>query len=383
MWRKYSEMAPKASPKAAPAPNKSVVEKRTEVIVALAEKAPAAARPYIEKAAPVIAQAVTLGEKALPYVQGAYARCLKFYKIIEPYHPEDLLPMLCGLIMCFFGGVYPMLIAAIEARGSRERAARARGARPRAASPSPPPSPLPRPPAKAFRMTGYETIRSGCSEIYSELVIIYNKSSEDDQKDDDGDGIPDVDQIDAQQLVLRKLALAAKTIDPPQLDSAIVAISSSALAVIATLKVQFARAITLGASIGEILKKPAHRFGSPGLKKLMPEEYHKWAPLLIDYTVKTVAITIAWTIQKVISAFHSAMRGGHLAGACLLNVLNKKGFIKFNDAESSIDEAIGYVLAALGLMFQLRSGFRLPFPLNIVFFPISVCEYMLVWIVNS
>jgi hypothetical protein len=342
-------MAPKASPKAAPAPNKSVVEKRTEVIVALAEKAPAAARPYIEKAAPVIAQAVTLGEKALPYVQGAYARCLKFYKIIEPYHPEDLLPMLCGLIMCFFGGVYPMLIAAIE----------------------------------AFRMTGYETIRSGCSEIYSELVIIYNKSSEDDQKDDDGDGIPDVDQIDAQQLVLRKLALAAKTIDPPQLDSAIVAISSSALAVMATLKVQFARAITLGASIGEILKKPAHRFGSPGLKKLMPEEYHKWAPLLIDYTVKTVAITIAWTIQKVISAFHSAMRGGHLAGACLLNVLNKKGFIKFNDAESSIDEAIGYVLAALGLMFQLRSGFRLPFPLNLLFFPISVCEYVLVWSVNS
>ena len=169
----------------------------------------------------------------------------------------------------------------------------------------------------------------------------------------------------------------------PQLDSAIVAISSSALAVIATLKVQFARAITLGASIGEILKKPAHRFGSPGLKKLMPEEYHKWAPLLIDYTVKTVAITIAWTIQKVISAFHSAMRGGHLAGACLLNVLNKKGFIKFNDAESSIDEAIGYVLAALGLMFQLRSGFRLPSPLNLLFFPLSVCEYVLVWIVNS
>ena len=136
MWRKYSEMAPKASPKAAPAPNKSVVEKRTEVIVALAEKAPAAARPYIEKAAPVIAQAVTLGEKALPYVQGAYARCLKFYKIIEPYHPEDLLPMLCGLIMCFFGGVYPMLISAIEVR-ARARASESEN-RPRAAFTSPP-----------------------------------------------------------------------------------------------------------------------------------------------------------------------------------------------------------------------------------------------------
>ena len=123
-------MAPK-SPKAAPPANRSVVEKRTDVIIALADKAPAAARPYILKAAPVIAQAVTLGEKALPYIQGAYAKCNAFYKIIEPYHPEDLLPMLCGFVMCFFGGVYPMLISAIEVR-ARARASESEN-RPRAA----------------------------------------------------------------------------------------------------------------------------------------------------------------------------------------------------------------------------------------------------------
>ena len=109
----------------------------------------------------------------------------------------------------------------------------------------------------------------------------------------------------------------------------------------------------------------------------------QWVPLIIDYIVKSIAISIAWSIQKVISAFHSAMRGGHLAGACLINVLNKKGFIKFNDADSYIDEALGYVLAACGLMFQLRSGFRLPFPLNLLFLPISILEWIIVWLVNS
>ena len=89
---------------------------------------------------------------------------------------------------------------------------------------------------------------------------------------------------------MRKLALAAKTVEPVQLNSAVTAISSSCascpwcrahpalirasrvrgiagLAVVATLKVQFARAITLGASIGDMLSKPSlrHAFCFPCL----------------------------------------------------------------------------------------------------------------------
>ena len=91
-------MGPKAD-------EKDVVTKRTEIIVALADKAPVAARGYIVKAAPHIAKAVTLGEKAIPYIKAGYEKCQAFYKVIEPYHPEDLLPMFAGIVMCFFGGV--------------------------------------------------------------------------------------------------------------------------------------------------------------------------------------------------------------------------------------------------------------------------------------
>ena len=90
------------------------VEKRAEAIVVLADKAPPALKPYLKKAAPVIAKIITVGEQCVPYVTLAYTKCLAAYELIQPYHPEDFLPILAGLVMCFFGGVFPLLIAAIE-----------------------------------------------------------------------------------------------------------------------------------------------------------------------------------------------------------------------------------------------------------------------------
>jgi hypothetical protein len=42
---------------------------------------------------------------------------------------------------------------------------------------------------------------------------------------------------------------------------------------------------------------------------------------------------------------------------------------------------VGYGLALVGLVFQLTSGFALPFPLNILLFPVTLLEYVLVWLV--
>ena len=48
------------------------------------------------------------------------------------------------------------------------------------------------------------------------------------------------------------------------------------------------------------------------------------------------------------------------------------------DADKTyFDEMIGYGLAAAGFYFQLTSGFALPFPLNLVFLPLSIVEWIL------
>ena len=73
-------------------------------------------------------------------------------------------------------------------------------------------------------------------------------------------------QISQQELITRKTMLFLKTVDPKRLTVAISGLNSGFLAVIATLKLQFAKAITLGNAIGEMLEKPAMRFVLPALE---------------------------------------------------------------------------------------------------------------------
>ena len=51
----------------------------------------------------------------------------------------------------------------------------------------------------------------------------------------------------------------------------------------------------------------------------------------------------------------------------------------FDPDDSHVDEAIGYVLAAVGFIFQLQAGFSLFFPLNLLLLPLSMVEWVLRW----
>ena len=59
--------------------------------------------------------------------------------------------------------------------------------------------------------------------------------------------------------------------------------------------------------------------------------------------------------------------------------MEKVPFIQqpFDPDESYVDEAIGYGLAAFGFGFQFFNGFSLPFPLNLVFLPLTIIEWFL------
>jgi len=48
-----------------------------------------------------------------------------------------------------------------------------------------------------------------------------------------------------------------------------------------------------------------------------------------------------------------------------------------------VEFILGYMLAVCGIIFQLFFGFSLPFPLNVLLFPITIIEYILVWIINN
>ena len=44
-----------------------------------------------------------------------------------------------------------------------------------------------------------------------------------------------------------------------------------------------------------------------------------------------------------------------------------------------VDEILGYALAAAGFAYQISTNFAVPFPLNIVLFPLDMVEWVLRW----
>lgn len=89
----------------------------TRYVTAVGESSfvPKNIQPHILKAAPHIGRAVELLESLIPIIQAYYEKAVALWKKLEPYRPELLIPSFIGLVMCFFGGNFLTLIAAIEA----------------------------------------------------------------------------------------------------------------------------------------------------------------------------------------------------------------------------------------------------------------------------
>lgn len=129
--------------------------------------------------------------------------------------------------------------------------------------------------------------------------------------------------------------------------------------------------------------KLTDRYAVPHIEGVLPDDYKKWAKPAVDAIVRSLAISSAWFLQRVISAVHSAMRGGLMLSRNILEYLSKMEIIHIKHDETMLDEAIGYAVAAMGLYFQLSWGFSIPFPLNILLFPFSCLEYFLIYFVTK
>lgn len=314
----------------------------TKMIEELAEKTPANVQPFVVKAAPVIAQLLVLLLMALPYIMKAWTVTSAFVAKL----PENVLYASLGFCVCFFGGVFPATIAAFE----------------------------------AWRLCGGMEALQHVREVWEELSKVQKASAEDDKKDENNDGVADVNQVTAKELVARKSLLALKTVEPERMSSALTGIYTGWIGVVAVLKVQFAKTVTLGEVIGEKLYHFASQ-SEPAIKKVVQEEYHKWVPLGVRWACKAVAISVAWFLTRIASAVHSSIRGGQTFAFYVKLILAEKG-IKLPEALQG-EHVLGWVMAGSGLVFQFMCGFSVPFPLNLVLWPLNIVEWFVVYSVSS
>jgi hypothetical protein len=55
----------------------------------------------------------------------------------------------------------------------------------------------------------------------------------------------------------------------------------------------------------------------------------------------------------------------------------------FDTNKANLNESLAYLLAAFGIWWQLSNSFGVPFPLNIITFPLSMMETVLMKLVNA
>ncbi len=213
---------------------KQKAENAAKKIAELAEKLQGLAKPILDAIVFVIPLMIKYSRLARVYIEKL---------------PSNAFNFVVGFIFCFFGGLYPVLFAAIQ----------------------------------AAEHGGRKAVMNAMSDIADEAVKIIEESKKDDKVDADGDGKADVDQIATKEFVRRKFLLVMKKMDPHKVDNAISSIYHVWLAVAAVLTIEFARAISLALSIADFLKQPINRYVAPVIKKVVPDEYDKWVPIILGW----------------------------------------------------------------------------------------------------
>jgi len=195
-------------------------------------------------------------------------------------------------------------------------------------------------------------------------------NTEDNEKDEDNDGIADVLQIDKAHLITRKIQVFMLNTNPEEISNALGSLYTGLLGVIAALKIQFARTIALGATIGECLETPAKKYLTPVLFKMTPREYHNWVTVGVTYITRSIGVSIAWFLQRVISSVHAAIKGGTMFTAAFAEFTGKYGYTTLS--EGYFDEIFAVIAAFVGLYLQLSNMFVLPWYLNLLLLPLVI-----------
>lgn len=343
-------MAPKATKTAAPpagAGSQFEVEadKWTKVIGAAADRAPEKVRPYVSMAAPILAKLIAALIIAWPYIVKYTALAREYYAML----PHQVIMLIVGAVCCFFGGMFPATIAAVE----------------------------------AWRLSGGKEAIRNLKLLLDEANKVKKAEDADDQVDADNDGVPDVQQIDGKELLQRKMMIVAQAVDPTNVNLAVGGLYTGWIGVVAVLKIKFAKTVTLGAKIGDAINTPVLKYAGPVCKKMVGEENDKWVPVVLSWCCRAVAISLAWWLTRIISGFHSAIRGGQVMSLALFTLLKERGIFVIDPEQSHLDEIAGWSFAFIGFLFQWNCGFSVPTLFSLFLWPVQFIESFIVWQVSN
>mmetsp|Transcript_17699 Transcript_17699/g.21229 ORF Transcript_17699/g.21229 Transcript_17699/m.21229 type:complete len:404 (+) Transcript_17699:186-1397(+) len=282
----------------------------------------------------------------------AFAKLLEQFK---DYHPDQYLPILFGLKLCFYGGHIPATIAAAE----------------------------------AFRLAGSDKLMSSVRAMEQEFQNAFNRIKEDSLVDADGNGICDVYEMKPSERLFRRMSLVFESCDPNKAGAAIEGLITGMGAVIAALRLKFAESAAIGSVIGDRFTAVTSQFVEPQLKLAIQSKYHHWIQLIIKYTCQTLGAGAAFFLHRVMSTFYGGIKGSQILTHAILNCINedaKKGKLKMKEVDENSPTVVAgtLVVAWAGILYQLtRRSDSPPFPVNIMMKPTFFLEWVLVSLIKG
>jgi len=307
----------------------------------MADKMPDGVKNAMHALAPVADAIHKAFVIAWPYMVTAFLKGKAIYDKMPPYSCV----MIYGLIVAFCGAHFAAIVAVVE----------------------------------AFKQTGaFKKIGACLVDLYDSFQKLKVENEKDNAADEDGDGVSDVDELSNGELFLRKCTLVMRSVDPNKVNKALSGLYSGFLAAVMVVQFEFAKTVTLGASLGDFMERSLDILLDPMLEMVLPKEYMAWVDLLEKYICRSIGVFIAWTIQFYNSLLHCAVAGSLIFSRALITYLdNRDGKQDIDMEETYLDEIIGWCLAAFSIFVQYLFGFRLLFPFNVILSPLLVVEWAL------
>ncbi|CCW62978.1 unnamed protein product [Phytomonas sp. EM1] len=279
---------------------------------------------------------------SIPYVTALFDYLTAVYDLAYRHDLTLLLPMVFGLILCFFGGQYLMLVTISE----------------------------------TVRLFCWRELVASANALYRNYEIAMESSRRDDLIDADGNRIPDVKEISRQDLLVQKLKVFMKTVDVIEVRSAIRTLATAYFSIIAALRLKVARYLALALSSARVISKsiPLERI----LAEHLPPGSKKWSGILADTQLNVLCMILALFFGRWVCSLNCAIQGSSMFVQSMIMLGQKKGLLEddlhVNDPRS---KALVVVVAATGFLWQASHRSGLPFPFNVFLFPLTLLEWCL------
>eukprot|EP01084_Bolivina_argentea_P206198 352093_1 len=322
---------------------------------------------------PIIEKLIDVYAQLAPYIDIAKVYVNQGWETVQPYYNQYWSPafieIFIGFTLLFYGGIFAMSIACYM----------------------------------AVQLSGWDTIKRSWTILkrnYSEGMDAFEKDPNAKKFfDKDGDGQVSAQEIgsatkvlftgtaDQKQAVLLNLRCVFVAVDPQEVMKGVGGLWTTAIAVIATLRSGFAKDIALGVSLGEIGSKQISKYAKPMIAKRFDDDMKKWADFLIDAVCRAFGVSLALILMRVVSSFHSAVKGGQIIARHVFKFMTNKQLYTAQQADAinaegtTVFMVLQYGLAAMGWYWQLSSGFTLnSWILRLILLPFSFCELILTWL---